>query len=162
MCQIISGSIKLGNKKKERLESNSTNHEIILLILGKCKILQFEGEDMKLEGKILDQEFKPTWKHVREWFKKGGGEKRLEKGRKKEMQSETSKNEKKNKKCSIWLEQNLLPRKVSLMSMIEQMIETRVWKEAKELTEKSQCILCKEQRETVQYLLAGCKMLASS
>ena len=44
--------------------------------------------------------------------------------------------------------------------MIEQMIETRAWKKVKGLTEKSQCRLCKEQRET--QLLAGCKMLASS
>ena len=48
------------------------------------------------------------------------------------------------------------------MSLIEEMVETRAWKEFKGLTENSQCRLCKEQRETVQHLLAGCKMLASS
>ena len=42
------------------------------------------------------------------------------------------------------------------------MVETRACKEVKELTENSQCRLCKEQRETAQHLLAGCKMLASS
>ena len=30
----------------------------------KDKTAQFEGEDMRLEGKILDKEFKPTWKQV--------------------------------------------------------------------------------------------------
>ena len=52
-------------------------------------------------------------------------------------------------------------RKTAIMSMIEQMVETRAWKEVRGLTENSNCRLCKE-RETVQHLLAGCKMLASS
>ena len=42
------------------------------------------------------------------------------------------------------------------------MVEIRAWREVRGLTENSQCRLCKEQRETVQHLLAGCKMLASS
>ena len=45
------------------------------------------------------------------------------------------------------------------MSILEQMVETRAWMELKE---NSQCKLCKEQRQTVQYLLTGCKILASS
>ena len=48
------------------------------------------------------------------------------------------------------------------MSMIEQMVETRAWKKVRGLTENSLCRLCKEQPETMQHLLAGCKMLASS
>ena len=61
------------------------------------------------------------------------------------------------------LEQNLTPRKTSaIMPVIEQMIETRAWKKVRGLTENWQCRLCKEQRETVQHLLAGCKMLTSS
>ena len=46
--------------------------------------------------------------------------------------------------------------------MLEQMVETRAWKEIRGLIENGQCRVCKEQRETVQHLLAGCKMLASS
>ena len=77
------------------------------------------------------------------------------------MQSEIDK--KQEKKCNIWLEQNLAPRKTSvIIPIIEQMVETRVGKDVRGLTENSQCRLCKEQRETVQHLLAGCKMLASS
>ena len=48
------------------------------------------------------------------------------------------------------------------MSMLEQTVETRAWKEVRGLTETRQCRLCNEQQKTVQYLLAGCKMLASS
>ena len=72
------------------------------------------------------------------------------------MQSEIS--NKQDKKCNIWLEQNLTPRKTSaIMSVIEQMVETRAWKKVRGLIENSQCRLCKEQREAVQHLLAGCK-----
>ena len=57
---------------------------------------------------------------------------------------------KQHKKCNVWLEQNLTPRKTSaIMQMLEQMIETKVWKEVRGLTENSQCRLLKEQRETV-------------
>ena len=41
------------------------------------------------------------------------------------------------------------------MSMIEKIVKTR-------LTENIQCKMCKKQREKVQHLLVGCKMLASS
>ena len=116
---------------------------------------------MKLGGKILDREFKPIWKQVKKCFKKGSEEKRFWQYRKKEIQSEIY--NKQDKKCNRWLEQNLMPRKISsIMSMIEQMVETRAWKEVRGLTENSQCRLFKEQWETVQHLLAGCKMLPSS
>ena len=45
--------------------------------------------------------------------------------------------------------------------MLEQMIETKVWKEVWGLAENSQCRLLKEQRETVLHLSVGCKMLAN-
>ena len=116
---------------------------------------------MKLEGKILGREFKPLWKQVKKCYKKGSEEKRLGQYRKKEMQSEIYKN--KAKKSNIWLEQILTPRKTSpVMSTRQQMVETRAWKEVRSLTENIHCRLCKEQQETVQHFLAGCKMLSSS
>ena len=57
---------------------------------------------------------------------------------------------KQDKKCNIWLKQNLIPRKTSvIMSMVEQMLGSRAWEEVRGLIENSQCRLCKEQRETV-------------
>ena len=41
----------------------------------KGKIVQFEGEDMKKEGKIVEKEFKLTWT-VKECFKKGSEKKK--------------------------------------------------------------------------------------
>ena len=76
------------------------------------------------------------------------------------MQNEMYK--KQHKKCNIWLEQNFTPRRTStIKSMIEQMIETRAWRNVRGLTENSHHRLFKEQ-ETVQHFLAGCKMLARS
>ena len=54
----------------------------------KDKTVQFEGEDTKLEGKMLDREFKLIWKQVKKCFKEGSEGKRLEQYRKKEMQNE--------------------------------------------------------------------------
>ena len=57
--------IKEAWKQKARKECNSVKDEIILAIQTKGKTIQFEGEDMKLEGKILDREIKPKWKQVK-------------------------------------------------------------------------------------------------
>ena len=110
--------IKEAWKQEARKMSNAIKDEIILTMQTKGKTIQFEGEDIKLEEKILDREFKPIWKQVKKWFKKGSEEKRLEQYRKKKMQSEIYK--KQDKKCNIWLEQNLTARKIlAIMSMLQ-------------------------------------------
>ena len=80
--------IKEAWKQESRKECSPIKDEIILTMQTKVKTVQFEGEDMKLEGKILDREFKPIWKQVKKIFKNGSEEKQLEQYRKKEMQSE--------------------------------------------------------------------------
>ena len=50
----------------------------------------------------------------------------------------------------------------SVMNMLEQMVETKSWKVSRGLAECSKCRLCGQQRKTVKYLLAGCKVLANS
>ena len=55
---------------KTKNESNSIRDEIILAMQTKDKTVQFKGEDLKLEGKILDKKFKPTLKQIKECFKK--------------------------------------------------------------------------------------------
>ena len=60
LCQIIGGSSQLGNKKA-RKESNSIKDEIILTMQTKGKIVQFEREDVKLEGKVLEKKIELAW-----------------------------------------------------------------------------------------------------
>ena len=62
--------IKEAWKQEKRNECNSIKDEIILKMQTKGKTVQFEGEDMKLEGKILDREFKRIWKQVKNGSKK--------------------------------------------------------------------------------------------
>ena len=47
-------------KQEKRIESKSNKDEIILAIETKSKTVQFEREDLRLEGKILNKEFKLT------------------------------------------------------------------------------------------------------
>ena len=131
-------------KQETRKELNSTKDEIILTMQTKGKTVQFE-EDMKLEEKILDREFKPIWKQVKKCFKKGIEVKRLKQYRKKEMQSEIF--NKQGKKYNMWLEQNSTPGKSSaIMLMIDQIVETRAWKKIGGLTQNSSdCVRSKRQ-----------------
>ena len=48
------------------------------------------------------------------------------------------------------------------MSVLEQMVETRSWKVTRGLIEDGKCRLCREQKEMVEHLLAGCKKIANS
>ena len=77
----------------------------------KGKTLQFEGEDTKLKRKYWKKEFKLTWKQVKECFKKGIEEKRLEQCSKKEMQSKIYK--KQDKKCNICLKQKNIKKNIN-------------------------------------------------
>ena len=70
---------------------------------------------------------------------------------------------KQNQQCNLWLEQNLTPAKTaSIMSMFEQMVETRSWKVTRGLIEDGKCRLCREHKEMDEHLLAGCKKIANS
>ena len=86
--------------------------------------VQCKGEGLKLEGKTLAKEFKPTWKQV---------ENCSEKGREEKTRS-TIHGRRKTRKTS------------AIMSMIEQIIKTRARKKVRGFTENSQCRLCKNNK----------------
>ena len=48
------------------------------------------------------------------------------------------------------------------MTMLEQMIEKRSWKEVRWLTDDGSCRICTQHPETVEHLVAGCTKLANS
>ena len=80
--------------------------------------------------------------------------------RKKELQNELYR--KQYDECNMWLKQRLEPRKTgAIMNLQEKMVERKVWKVSRGLTcADDKCKLCGEHRETVDHLLAGCKLLA--
>ena len=65
--------------------------------------------------------------------------------------------------CHHWLSQNLHGRKTSsIMMVLEQMVETRSWKAARGLVLDRRCRVFHERDETIDYLVARCKVLANS
>ena len=63
----------------------------------------------------------------------------------------------------MWLSQNLNPGEATMiMTMLEQMVDTRSWKEAKGLRGDRSCRICTQHSETVEQLVAGCTKLAKS
>ena len=94
-------------------------------------------------------------------LKKGVEKKRMETYEHKELQSDLYRRQ--EQECHLWLKQKLTPRKTaSIMTVIEQMVETRGWKVARGLIENGRCRLCAchEFNETVEHLVAGCKTIA--
>ena len=68
-----------------------------------------------------------------------------------------------DKECHLWLTQNLNPRKTAaIMTMLEQMVETRSWKQTRGLMEDGRCRVCFQHSETVEHLVPGCQKLANS
>jgi hypothetical protein len=59
------------------------------------------------------------------------------------------------------MRQNVNPEKVAaIVSMQEQMVETRAWKKARGLVNQEKCRLCGQKAESVIHLAAGCTALA--
>ena len=95
---------------------------------------------------------------VKSKLQEGVERKRVEAYETKEQQSRLFREQ--EKECNLWLTQNVNPRKTaSIMVMLEHMVETRVWKAARGLIEDGRC---QEQVETVEHLVAGCKVLANT
>ena len=58
--------------------------------------------------------------------------------------------------CHLWLSQNLHRRKTSsIMTMLEQILETRSWKAARGFVQDGRCRVCHERDEPIEPLVAG-------
>ena len=72
--------------------------------------IQFEGNAVKLGGEQIDAEWKPTWKKVKESFKKGTRSKRIENYKKKNNKVSCLQNKNKNATFGfhrIWIHERL-------------------------------------------------------
>ena len=73
-------------------------------------------------------------------LKKGVEKKRMETYEQKELQSDLYRRQ--EQECHLWLKQRLTPRKTaSIMTVIEQMVESRGWKVGRGLIEDGRCRL---------------------
>ena len=93
--------------------------------------------------------------------KKGVKTRRAESYQAKERQSKVYSEQ--EKECHLWLTQNLNSRKTAAsMTMLEQMVEMRSWKQTRGLMEDGRCRVCFQYSETVEHLVAGCQKLANN
>ena len=86
---------------------------------------------------------------------------RIENHKTKEQQSQFYQEQ--EDECYLSLSQNLHGKKTSsIMTMLEQMVETRSWKAARGLVQDGRCRVCHERDEAIEHLVAGCKVLENS
>lgn len=105
--------------------------------------------------------WKVIWRKLKKEIKEGAKKVRLKKFDKKKMQSEITSGY--TTEDYGWLSCNTDPRKTAaIFSMLEQMVETKVWKKLRGNIENDSCRLCGDVRETVQHLLSGCKKIVAT
>ena len=122
--------------------------------------LKFQDNAIQLDGEWIKQEWKSTWKRVKTALQKGNKQMRIETYQSKDQQGRFLR--KKEEECHLWLAQNLHARKTSsIISILEQMVETRTWKMTRELIEDGRCRVYHGHDETVEHLVAECSVLNS-
>ena len=150
--------------KREINEEENTIYTESILIMEEVGVkMRFEGKSIRIDGEFIDEEkeWKFTWSKVKTSLQKAIEEKRIEIYKRKEQQSQFYKDQ--TEECHEWLKQNLHGRKTaSIMTMLEQMVETRSWKASRGIVQDNQCRVCHERDKTVEHLVAGCKVLAGS
>ena len=125
--------------------------------------LRFEDDSIRLDEEVIEaeREYKATWRKVKISLQKATEAKRIEIYKTKVQQIQFYQQQ--EEECHLWLKQNLHGRKTSsIMTMPEQMVETRSWKVARGLTQDKRCRVCYERDETIEHLVAGCKVLANN
>ena len=73
-------------------ENNTIFDEAVKAMMELDKTLAFIENNVRLEGEVLELEWKPTWKEVKAEMKKGVEKKRMETDEQKELQSDLYKN----------------------------------------------------------------------
>ena len=116
--------------------------------------IQFEEGNILIGEEMINGGWKPVWKKLKEKLKNGVKNQRVEQYRTKEQQSKFYREQ--EQECHVWLSRNLNSVKTAaIMTMSEQMLETRSWKEARRLTDDDSCRICSQHSETVDHLVAG-------
>ena len=98
--------------------------------------LRFKGRSIRLDDVVIgeEREWKPAWHKVKTSLQKAMEAKRIEIYTTKEQQSQFYQEQ--EEECHVWLSQNLHGRKTSsIMTMLEQMVETKSWKVSRGLAQ---------------------------
>ena len=124
-----------------------------------CNV-KFEKEKVMVDGEEVTIGWQKAWRRIKEMYKKGKIEARMNTLRQKEQQSNIWKEQ--HMICHVWLDAYLTPVKTgAIIEMMEQMVETREWKRIRRIpVDSNKCRVCNEYKENVQHILGGCKVLA--
>ena len=150
-------------KREENKEENAIVSESISTMEEVGVRLRFADNSIRLDEEVIDKamEYKAVWRKVKNSLQKATESSRIEIYKTKEKQSQVYREQ--EEECHSWLGQSLHGRKTSsIMTMLEQMVETRSWKVSRGLAQDKQCRVCHERDETVEHIVAGCKVLANS
>ena len=101
--------------------------------------LRFEGDSIRIDDEMIEgeREYKTTWRKRKMSLQKAKEAKRIETNKTKVQQSQFYQEQ--EKECHTWLNKNLQGKKTSsIMTMLEQMVETKRWKLSRGLTEVGQ------------------------
>ena len=150
-------------RREENKEENAIVSESISTMEEVGVRLRFADNSIRLDEEVIDEatEYKAVWRNVKNSLQKATESRRIEIYKTKEQQSQVYREQ--EEECHSWLGQNLHGRKTSsIMTMLEQMVETRSWKVSRGLAQDKQCRVCHERDETVEHIVAGCKVLANS
>ena len=147
------------NELKKDQMSLKIEVEEIMELYGRDTV-KFEKGFVELDDHIYEN-WKVIWRKLKAEIKEGAKKVRNKTYGEKKMQSEIMSSY--TKEDYGWLNCNTNPRKTAaIFNMLEQMVETKVWKKLRGGIENDSCRLCGDVRETVQHLLAGCKKIVAT
>ena len=86
-------------------------------MLGSGKRIEFDGENIILEGERLEGTWKKTWGRVKKIIEKETESNRKSSYKKKELQSKLYR--KQHDECNMWLKQKLKPRKTGAIMNVQ-------------------------------------------
>ena len=163
MAKSTSQWIEAAWRRETIKEENTIVVELVKMMEEVGVRLRFEEKSIRLGNEVIDEEreWKPTWQKVKTCLSKAMESKRIKNYKTKEQQNHFYQEQ--EDECHLLSSQNLHGRKTSsIMTMLEQMVDTRSWKAARGLVQDVHCRVCHERDETIEHLVAGCKALANS
>ena len=152
--------IKAG-RANECSKKHTLTNKIAEEVMAEIKVyVEFRMGNISIGNETVDN-WKTAWKLLWMKLQQGLQRNKMERLSQKNMQSEIPRNH--TKDDYRWLKSNTDPTKTAaVFSMQEQLVEKMAWKKMRGLSDNDQCRLCRKQKETVHYLLAGCEKLAST